>query len=430
MKRCIIVGVGGRHKMFRDAIVNKYCDEYRLVALCDSNLGRMHYAQEELEKSGIQVNLYTDTDFRKLIKQERPDTIIITSPDFTHHKYLIEAARHGCQIICEKPITNNLIHLKQIIRQLKQSGASATITHNYRYSPHRSQIKELLQSGAIGTIKSITFDWHLDRIHGADYFRRWHRYKGNSGGLAVHKATHHFDLINWWLADVPAEVYANGSNHYYNPENFATLDIDTKGQRCTTCPSRNCPFRLDLQAIENLKRLYADNEHYDGYFRDQCVFDESIEIEDSLRAEVRYSRGAVLNYGLVAFSPWEGYEITFVGTEGLLSQKYLERSVINGDESSKREGTKVETTLHLPGEAPREIKNPKSAGGHGGADPLMLDHIFADDGTPDPLNRKSNHLSAAWSAITGYAINRSMQDGRNVRIEKLFPNLEVPYELK
>ena len=198
MKKCVIVGVGGRHKMFRDALVKKYSKEFQLVAICDSNLGRLKFAESSLAESNVSVNLYPERSFQKLLRIEHPDVVIVTSPDYTHHKYIIAAAQSGCEIISEKPITNNLINLKNIVSAMEKTDSKATITHNYRYSPHRSQIKQLLMDGAIGTIKAVTFDWHLDRIHGADYFRRWHRYKKNSGGLAVHKATHHFDLINWW----------------------------------------------------------------------------------------------------------------------------------------------------------------------------------------------------------------------------------------
>ena len=430
MKKCAIVGVGGRHKMFRESLVKKYAVNHRLVAICDSNPGRLRYAEQSLKKSNVSAACYLEKDFHKLLRVEKPDILIVTSPDYTHHKYIIAGAKKGCQIISEKPITSSLVYLKKIVTELNKVQTIATITHNYRYSPYRSQVKELLMSGTIGTVKAITFDWHLDRVHGADYFRRWHRYKRNSGGLAVHKATHHFDLINWWIADTPVSAYATGDNHYYNPINAKRLGIDNRGQRCKTCLSENCSFRLKLEAVDNLQKLYSDNEHYDGYHRDQCVFDGSIEIEDMIRAEVRYSRGAVLNYGLVAFSPWEGYEITFIGTEGTLSQKYLERSVINGDDSLLREGSNVQTSLLIPGKATERIKNPSSAGGHGGADPLMLNHIFADDGFPDPLQRKSNHFSAAWSAITGFAINRSMEKGKVVLIKDLIKDLAIPNELR
>ena len=56
---------------------------------------------------------------------------------------------------------------------------------------------------------------------GADYFRRWHRNKNNSGGLMVHKATHHFDLVNWWLASKPVTVMAMGDLDFYGIEQRA-----------------------------------------------------------------------------------------------------------------------------------------------------------------------------------------------------------------
>ena len=53
--------------------------------------------------------------------------------------------------------------------------------------------------------------------HGAEYFRRWHRKKENSGGLLVHKATHHFDLVNWWIEQEPVDVMAYGTRRLYGP---------------------------------------------------------------------------------------------------------------------------------------------------------------------------------------------------------------------
>ena len=61
----------------------------------------------------------------------------------------------------------------------------------------------------------MDFCWMLDTRHGAEYFHRWHRMRGNSGSLLVHKATHHFDLVNWWIDDIPEEVFAHGSLRYY-----------------------------------------------------------------------------------------------------------------------------------------------------------------------------------------------------------------------
>ena len=63
-------------------------------------------------------------------------------------------------------------------------------------------------SGQLGKVEHVAFDWYLNTTHGADYFRRWHRLQSKSGSLFVHKATHHFDLVNWWLDSDPVEVMA------------------------------------------------------------------------------------------------------------------------------------------------------------------------------------------------------------------------------
>ena len=97
------------------------------------------------------------------------------------------------------------------------TGRRVRVTFNYRYSPPRTQIKDILMSGAIGDVLSVDFHWLLNTHHGADYFRRWHREKKNSGGLMVHKATHHFDLVNWWLGAMPVQVMATGKREFYTP---------------------------------------------------------------------------------------------------------------------------------------------------------------------------------------------------------------------
>ncbi len=91
--------------------------------------------------------------------------------------------------------------------------------------------------GAIGDILNIDFEWMLDTSHGADYFRRWHRKLENSGGLLVHKATHHFDIINWLIEQDPETVYANGTLHFYGK------DRQPHGERCCTCSQKDiCPY--------------------------------------------------------------------------------------------------------------------------------------------------------------------------------------------
>ncbi|MFD7136709.1 Gfo/Idh/MocA family oxidoreductase [Streptomyces sp. NPDC059894] len=84
-------------------------------------------------------------------------------------------------------------------------------------------MKKVIADGAVGKVLSVHFEWLLDTVHGADYFRRWHREKTSSGGLAVHKATHHFDLVNWWLDDTPTTVQALGGLRFYGDQGAGRL---------------------------------------------------------------------------------------------------------------------------------------------------------------------------------------------------------------
>src|SRR5690606_13630902 len=156
------------------------------------------------------------------------------------------------------------------------------------------------------------FTWFLDRGHGAYYFRRWHRYKDKSGGVLVHKSTHHFDLLNWWVASTPKTVSATAQRQFYIPEIARALRLEHHRERCHGCSVfHKCDYRLDLENDPVLRELYLEAEDVDGYLRDKCVFASDITIEDTMQVQVRYANDVMLNYTLCAYSPWEGLEIRF-----------------------------------------------------------------------------------------------------------------------
>ncbi|UJW75312.1 Gfo/Idh/MocA family oxidoreductase [Rhizobium sp. SL42] len=417
-----IVGCGSRHKMFRDSVVEDYADKHEIVAVCDSNSHRLNEAAKAASKPGTNgVATYLSGDFDRLLTEQRPDTVVVATPDFLHADYIVRAFEAGCDVICEKPLTIDLTRLKMIVDAQKRTGRQVKVTFNYRYSPARTQIKELIASGAIGTVTAVDFRWHLDRVHGADYFRRWHRQKENSGGLLVHKSTHHFDLLNWWLGTVPIEVLASGRRAFYRPETAVDLGLSGRGPRCHLCPvADKCDFELDLAADPSLKELYLDAEGEDGYFRDLCVFDEEIGIEDTMQAHIRYASGVTANYTLTAYSPWEGLEIKFQGTKGDITHRHVEVHGVFGGERAHADEDAITTELHLAGEAPRLVEVPKAKGHHGGADPVMLGYIFDPDGMePDRFDRASDHIGGAWSILTGIAANASIETGSVVNIQSM-----------
>lgn len=284
-------------------------------------------------------------------------------------------------------------------------------------------------SGVIGNVVAVDFHWLLDTRHGADYFRRWHRQKRNSGSLLVHKATHHFDLVNWWLSTVPQTVYATAARNFYRPETAARYGLTNRSERCHDCPEASkCPFYLDLAEYPELKGLYLDNEQYDGYFRDRCVFSDQIDIHDTIHVNVSYRSGALMSYSLHAFMPWEGYIVAFNGTKGRLEHSCQETVYISGDGSVPGElvsgGTTIKVFPHF--QSGYEVELRHSEGGHGGADPLLLKDLFDPDPSPDPLKHAADQRGGAWSILTGIAANHSIVRGAPIRVDDLVHSLDEP----
>ena len=430
LKRFAQVGLGGRSQMYWHEISKKYSDRCEMVGLCDNNAGRLAMRQDDLKALGVDVKAYAAEEFDRMIEECKPDVVIVTTKDCHHHEYICRAMELGCDAVTEKPMTTDADKCRQILETQKRTGRTCTVTFNYRYAPPRTQLKDMLMSGLIGNVTSVDFHWMLDTRHGADYFRRWHRNKANSGGLMVHKATHHFDLVNWWLSTVPKSVYAVGKRNFYRPETADRYGLTHRSDRCHTCPETvACPFRLKMAANEELKRLYLDHEEHDGYFRDRCVFSPDIDIEDTMNLVVDYRSGATLSYSLHSFMPWEGFTVTFNGTRGRIEHVCQESVYINGDGSVPGElvpeGTRTRVFPHfLPA---YELDVWKASGGHGGADPVMLDYIFDPENCPeDKYLRASDHRGGAWSIITGIAANESMETGQRVDVADLLPDVAEP----
>jgi predicted dehydrogenase len=428
-KRFVQVGLGGRAVMYYPAIAETYSDSCEMVGFCDNNRGRLEMRGKWMREKGIDVKLYDASEFDQMIAELKPDCVIVTSKDCTHDYYVCRALELGCDAITEKPMTTDEEKCQRIIDTQRRTGKRVTVTFNYRYSPPRTQLKDLLMSGVIGDVLSVDFHWMLDTGHGADYFRRWHRNKENSGGLMVHKATHHFDLINWLLSSVPETVYAKGKRNFYTPHQADRYGLVNRTERCLDCPEKpNCKFALDMRNLEGQRELYLDHEKHDGYFRDRCVFSPTIDIEDSMNLVVSYENNVIMSYSLNAYMPWEGHTISINGTKGRIEHRCQESVYISGDGTVPGElqsdGSWTRIFPHF--KPPYEVALWEGEGGHGGGDVLLLDHLFKENPAPDKYMHAADQRAGAYSILTGVAANKSMRIGQPVRIDDLVQNIGMP----
>ncbi|MGB5360325.1 MAG: Gfo/Idh/MocA family oxidoreductase [Eudoraea sp.] len=417
-----LVGTGIRGITFwGKRLVDEYSDILEFVGLCDINPGRLSFGKEYTG-----ANCPAFTNFEKMIQDSKPDLVIVTTKDSTHHEFIIKAMEMGCDVLTEKPLTTDENKCQAILDAEKKSGKNLIVGFNYRWSPYSTKIKQLLADNTIGKLTSVDFHWYLNTYHGASYFRRWHGQMESSGSLWVHKATHHFDLLNWWINSEPSEVFAFGDLEFYGKNG------PFRGDNCRNCKHQSkCDFYWDISKNQFLTDLYTKNEKYDGYIRDNCLFRNEINIYDKMSAQVKYQNKVQLNYSLTTYSPFEGWRVAFNGTEGRLEAwmdipYYKEMNIDQAEMHEKEmEQNNGETEHYEPIIVHKLWKDFETVmvemekSGHGGGDKRLQDKIFRSVNSVDPFGRTAGSRDGAMSVLIGIAARKSIETGSAVKIKDL-----------
>ncbi|MGW4411586.1 Gfo/Idh/MocA family protein [Nonomuraea sp. NPDC004702] len=353
-----------------------YAEAGELVAVCDPDEARVR----ELDPA---LPWYPPERLDDLITETRPDTLLVAGPDFTHAEAVLTGLGRGLAVVSEKPMVTTARDAARIVAA--DPGGRVRVTHNLRYAPRHQAVKRLIMEGEIGRVVGVELVWNVETLHGASYFQRWNRRAEFSGGLQVHKSCHHFDLVGWWLADVPVQVFGYGSRAYYGAGSPHAADD---------------PYRRRW-AEEGVSLPDSPLGH---------IYDTEIDIEDNYAALVRYRGGAHLSYSIQFSAPWEGYRLGINGTHGRIEATL---------EYGRRAAGPPEPIVLYPmfGDR-REIVVEGEAGRHLGADELLVRDLFAGDGD-DPLGLRAGSRDGARAVAVGEAVRRSSQTGQPVDIEAL-----------
>ncbi len=401
--RLALVGTGMRGTLTWGIPVAKgYGDVVEFVGLCDINSKRVKASREM-----IGVNVPVFTDFDEMVKTTRPDAVMITTTCATHYRYIVRSLELGVDAITEKAMCTDEEQCQAIFDAQRRTGKKVTVTFNARHGVEDKKVKALLMDKAVGDVIAVDFHEYLNTSHGADYFRRWHRLKENSGTLLVHKASHHFDQANWWLDSDPVEVSAWGQLKYYGRNN------SFRSTHCRACPyKQQCKLYYDVTKNPQFVKLYVNCESEDGYLRDGCVWAESTNIYDSMSVRVRYANGVILTYTANTYQPYEGQSISFMGNKGRLDYQTF------GGGGHKVSEVRLTRTFGKSEVVP--MTEEARAGGHGGADTSIQDLVFRNLPNPDPLHLRADMRAGALSSLIGIAAYRSIErNGQLVKINDL-----------
>jgi predicted dehydrogenase len=424
-KRLVLVGTGIRGVTFWGKFIQEnYSDVAEFVGLCDVNPGRMEFARSHIGVPDCPLF----GSFEEMLKVAKPDLVLVTTVDSTHDEFIIKSLQAGINVVTEKPMTTTAEKCQNIVAAVQRSDAQLVMGFNYRYGGIFAEVKQMLDGGKIGEITSVDFNWYLNNHHGSSYFRRWHGIREKGGTLLLHKAAHHFDLLNWWIGSDPVEVHAYGGLEFYGSNH------PFRGARCTGCEFKDrCTHFWDISTDPMAVGLYVENEHHDGYIRDACLWRPEIDIFDKMAVQVKYANKVQVSYSLTTYSPYEGFRLAFNGKLGRLEtwegvpslvESQLDQSELHSMEMDQSSHANAELDYHEIitqsnfGEFER-ILFPFSRKGHWGGDTVMMDEILRGRTVKPELRQAANYRDGAMAVLVGIAARTSIDEGRAVRIEEL-----------
>ena len=173
----------------------------------------------EIEEK-YRVRTYNDLDEAL---DQNPTAVLVTNPTSLHMPIALAAARRGCHLFIEKPISHSLDSTAELIDVARKNNLVILVGYNMRFHPSLILIKDLLNKNSIGNVISA-------RVQAGQYLPDWHPYedyregysaKKSLGGGVILDMSHELDYIRWFLGEVK-EVFSFSYK-------LSHLDIDTEG---------------------------------------------------------------------------------------------------------------------------------------------------------------------------------------------------------
>jgi len=342
--RYAIVGIGSRgHDLLRRSLGMA---DVECVALCDPILSKAQWCKQHYK---LDIPIFSSLE--EVLESVGVDAIIIGAGDSYHADIAVPALQAGKYVFCEKPMDITLEKCQEIVAADEAAGGKTFIGFNLRYAPTYARIRAELDKGVIGDILTIQADEFYSS--GRTYFRRWNRLREMSGGLWITKASHDFDLLNWFAGVEPLQVYATATRSYYVPK------AEAAGQ-CRDCQlAESCPDR----APKDLPPLVKLTEEATGHPGDLCLFNSDTDTFDHGIATITFANGIMATYTCNVVASFSGRRIRISGTKGTLDGS------LSGDRLIlyRRDHTISKEEISL---------NADTGEGHGGADEVVIKDFF------------------------------------------------------
>jgi myo-inositol 2-dehydrogenase / D-chiro-inositol 1-dehydrogenase len=207
-----VIGAGRIGKVHIATLVQSV-PQAEVIAVADVNLSS---ANEVAKAYGIETVF---SNYLDVINHPVVEAVVICSPTDTHARYIVEAARAGKHIFCEKPVDLSLEVIQGALDAVKKAGVKLMVGFNRRFDPNFLKIKQLVVEGKIG-------DPHILKITSRDPAPPPAEYSAVSGGMFMDMTIHDFDMARYIAGSEVTEVYTKASV-LVDPAIGKAGDVDT-----------------------------------------------------------------------------------------------------------------------------------------------------------------------------------------------------------
>jgi predicted dehydrogenase len=323
----------------------------QLVALADRDASRLHSALADL---GSSMRAYDS--MHALLQDPDVEAVIITTPDYTHRRLFDQALDAGKHVLCEKPMATTLEDALHMTKRAIAAPQIVQIGFMLRFAPFFVQLKQLLEAGTIGPLLQVSAVEAVEYYHGASFFRRWHRFRRQSGGLLVHKACHTLDVINWLVDAVPVWVSARGGTATFVSQPQAAA-------RCGMCSlTATCAAAYWSDLYNYTYQTREERAQPETAAADLCVYTTDKDSIDHATVVAQYANGVGLSFTFTTTGSRHERHLWLLGQQGQIR-------------ASQADGT---ITVEPLGEAPRTTVLPEALRDeHGGGDAPLMEEFLA-----------------------------------------------------
>jgi predicted dehydrogenase len=188
------------------------------------NVGEIIVFRTKIKKIKKLENEYDIKTYSNLTEalDQNPDAVLVTNPTSLHIQSALAAANHGCHIFIEKPISDTLDRIDELMDIVHKKNLVVLIGCNMRFHPCLQFIKKLLKEERIGKVISarVQMGQYLPDWHPWEDYRKMYSAHRSLGGGIILDAIHELDYISWLLGDV-TQVFSFS-------DKLSNLDIDTE----------------------------------------------------------------------------------------------------------------------------------------------------------------------------------------------------------